>query len=218
MPQDIELEFGYISPMKVVNEPDFPITDAACKEATGKTLAEWFAELDGMGGLTIGRRECGLHFQNAKVPAWWTSTLPIEYERHHDVKKKDGMFEGYTICVTKNIAAPVDKVYSIWTNPASFADLYGDNVKADFGEGGSFSCDAGTKAVMTRVRPDKDLRFTWEHPGCTAPMTVDVQFQDNKGKTLMNVMTSRIQTRGEADGLRNAWGEFLNRLKAKAEG
>jgi hypothetical protein len=48
-------------------------------------------------------------------------------------------------------------------------------------------------------------------------MTVDVMFQDNKGKCLMNVMTSRIQTRGESDGLRNAWGEALSRLKALAE-
>ena len=37
-------------------------------------------------------------------------------------------------------------------------------------------------------------------------MRVDVQFQDNNGKCLMNVMTSRIQTRPESDGLRNAWG------------
>jgi hypothetical protein len=33
----------------------------------------------------------------------------------------------------------------------------------------------------------------------------------------MNVMTSRIQTRAEADGLRNAWTEFLNGLKKMCE-
>lgn len=71
--------------------------------------------------------------------------------------------------------------------------------------------------MFARIRPNKDLRFTWEHPGVSAPMTVDVMFQDNKGKTLMNVMTSRIQTRPEADGLRDAWGEALNRLKAIVE-
>ncbi len=35
-------------------------------------------------------------------------------------------------------------------------------------------------------------------------LRVDVQFQSYKGKCLMNVMTSRIQTRPESDGLRNA--------------
>ncbi len=48
-------------------------------------------------------------------------------------------------------------------------------------------------------------------------MLVDVQFQDNKGKCLMNVMTSRTQTRAEADGLRNAWTDALNRLKEMCE-
>jgi hypothetical protein len=48
-------------------------------------------------------------------------------------------------------------------------------------------------------------------------MQVDVQFQDAKGKCLMNVMTSRIQTRAESDGLRNAWTDALNRLKAICE-
>jgi hypothetical protein len=48
-------------------------------------------------------------------------------------------------------------------------------------------------------------------------MQVDVMFQDNKGKCLMNVMTSRIQTRDEADGLRNAWSEALTRLKSLSE-
>ena len=45
----------------------------------------------------------------------------------------------------------------------------------------------------------------------------DVMFQDNKGKTLMNVMPSRVQTRDEADGLREAWGEALDKLKVICE-
>ncbi len=41
--------------------------------------------------------------------------------------------------------------------------------------------------------------------------------QDNKGKTLMNVVPSRVQMRAEADGLRRAWGEALSKLKAMCE-
>ena len=203
--------------MKVVNTPDFPVNDAACKEATSKTMAEWFAEFDGMDGLAKGRRAIGQYMLERKVSAWWAATLVVEYERSHDLKKKDGLYEGYTICVTKNISSPVEKTYAAWVDPAVFGKLFGDNVKQDVSEGGSMACDGGTNATFTRVRPNKDLRFSWEHPGCTTPMTVDVQFQDNTGKTQMNVMTSRIQTRGEADGLRNAWGQFLTGLKGVCE-
>lgn len=204
--------------MKVSNKSDHVIDDASCKAATGKTLKEWFAELDKMEGLKIGRREAINHiYASCNKDAWWPTTIYVEYEKHHGILKKDGMSEGYTICVTKTISAPVSKTYSVWSDSKKFDEIFGDSPKQELKEGGTLSCSSGCKATFTRVRPDKDLRFTWEHPGCTAPMTVDVQFQDNKGKTLMNVMTSRIQTRGEADGLRDAWANALNMLKALSE-
>lgn len=203
--------------MKVVNQPDFEITSAACKAATGKTIEEWFADLDANGGETAGRRNNTQHIYLQTKDAWWATTVVVEYERSKGQVKKDGLVEGFTICVTKNINAPVAKVYSTWTDPAAFEALFGDNARQDVRDGGEIACDAGCKGVFTRIRHEKDLRFTWEHPGCSAPMTVDVQFQDVKGKTLMNVMTSRIQTRGEADGLRNAWSDFLVQLKSRSE-
>ncbi|MBL8064644.1 MAG: SRPBCC domain-containing protein [Chthonomonadaceae bacterium] len=205
--------------MKVTNTPDNPVTDAACKSATGKTLQEWFKELDAYDGLKKGRRD-STNYMYDKIgtkDAWWPTTIYVEYEAHHGVKKKDGFGEGYSICCTKGISAPVDKVYATWTDAGKFKEMFGDNGRQDVKEGGEIACEAGCKATFTRVRPDKDLRFTWEHPGCTMPMQVDVMFQDNKGKCLMNVMTSRIQTRDEADGLRNAWSEALTRLKSLSE-
>lgn len=203
--------------MKVTHSADFPVTDAACKKATGKTLKQWFAELDSIEGLKKGRRECIRYIYAQHADAWWPTTIFVEYEAHKKVVKKDGQPEGYTICVTKSIAAPVKKVYQTWTDPKSFADFFGDKAKQTVKEGGSFACQAGCQGEFTRVRPEKDLRFSWSHPECTLPMQVDVQFQDNKGKCLMNVMTSRVQTREEADGLRNAWTTALNRLKAICE-
>lgn len=203
--------------MVVTNKSDFPVTDESCKAATGKTLKDWFAELDSIDGLKKGRRDCTQHINAHKADPWWPTTIYVAYEAHHGVTKKDGLPEGYTVCCTKTIAAPVERVYAIWTNSTTFADWYGDGGTEDVSEGGGFSCKAGTKASFTRIRENKDLRFTWEHPGCSGPMTVDVMFQDNKGKCLMNVMPSRIQTREEADGLREAWGAALTRLKALAE-
>jgi len=203
--------------MQVVNKSDFPVTDTECKKATGKTLKQWFQELNGIEGLKKGRRACVQYIYEQHADAWWPTTIFVEYEKHHDVKKKDGLPEGYTICVTKSIGAPVAKVYKSWTNAATFKEMFGDGATQSVEVDGQISCKAGCKGTFTRVRPDKDLRFTWEHKGCTAPMQVDVQFQDNKGKCLMNVMTSRIQTRAEADGLRNAWTQTLNQLKTICE-
>jgi len=43
--------------MKVEIAADFPVTDAACKKATGKSLKEWFAEIDSRDDLKTKRRE-----------------------------------------------------------------------------------------------------------------------------------------------------------------
>ena len=173
--------------MKVVNKPDFPVTDAACKKATGKSLKQWFKELHGMDGLKKGRRTCTQHIYTKELGAWWPTTIYVEYESHHRVTKKDGLAEGYSICATKSISAPVAKVYKAWTNAAKFAEMFGDGGKQSVKLDGAISCKSGCQGTFTRIRPDKDLRFTWEHKGCTARMQVDVQFQDNKGKCLMNV-------------------------------
>lgn len=203
--------------MKVVNKPDHPVTTEECKTATGKSLEEWFEFLDSIDGIKKGRRNSMLEMWKPGTDNWWPTTVYVEYEAHKGVKKKDGLGEGYSICSTKTIAAPVEKVYATWTDPAKFKEMFGDNGKQELVEGGAITCDAGCKGVFSRIRENKDLRFTWEHPGCTAPMVVDVMFQDNKGKTLMNVMTSRIQSRAESDGLRDAWAAALARLKALAE-
>ena len=103
--------------MRVTNKSDFPVTDAACKKATGKTLKQWFTELDGIDGLGKGRRASTQHIY-AEVPdAWWPTTIYVAYEAHHGVTKKDGLGEGYSICATKTIKAPVAKVYETWTDP-----------------------------------------------------------------------------------------------------
>jgi uncharacterized protein YndB with AHSA1/START domain len=205
--------------MQVTNKPDFPVNDDVCKAATGKTFGEWFAFLDSIDGLKLGRRESAnrIYSTIGGTDAWWPTTIYVQYEGRHGVVKKDGLSEGYTICCTKTIGAPVEKTYAAWTDPKGFASFFCDTGKQELVEGGAIACSCGCKGSFSRIRENKDLRFTWEHPGATAPMMVDVQFQDNKGKTLMNVMTSRIQTREEADGLRDAWAGALNKLKALAE-
>jgi len=86
-------------------------------------------------------------------------------------------------------------------------------------DGGLFQNQDGDKGTFLRVRQNKDLRMTFENADLSSPTQVDVQFQDKgKGKTGLLVNHTRIQTRGEADGLRAAWGQALEHLKAVCEG
>ncbi len=207
--------------MRVAFQPDQPVTDDACKTATGKTLQQWFAALDGRGGTEQSRRDAiNWMYEQMGKDAWWPTTTWVEYERAKGiVNKKDGRVEGYNICVTKTIAAPVAEVYQAWSDAKLLGKWFGAGTKAAVKDGGRFEDDGGHSGEYLRVRADKDLRFTWLDGKAEAATQVDVAFADKgKGKTGITLNHQRIQNRPEADGLRAAWGEALERLKGMLEG
>ena len=205
--------------MKVKYEAEFPETDAACKKSTGKTMKQWFKALEDQGELTKKRRDAinWLHAEMDK-DLWWCTTVWVEYERANGVVKKDGLGEGYNICVTKTVAAPVAEVFEAWANPGQLSEWFGSDVKADASDGGRFNDGCGNSGEYLRVRENKDLRFTWENDEAESATRVDVAFADKgKGKTGITLNHQRIQNRREADGLRKAWGESFDSLKSMLE-
>lgn len=205
--------------MKYKLESDHPVTNEAAKTATGKTLDQWFAELDRWDGLKKGRRAVNNHLYEQKLDPWWCTTIAIEYEKHHDARKKDGFFEGYFICSTKTISAPVEEVFAAWSDGDRLSRWFGESTRADAKDGGTYKNKDGDEGKFLRVRENKDIRLTFENPAFSAPSQIDVQFQDKgKGKTGVTVSHARIQARAEADGLRVSWAEALDKLKALCEG
>ncbi len=204
--------------MKFTPKSDHPVTNEAAKAATGKTLDQWFKELDKADGLKLGRREINNRLYEQKLDPWWCATIAVEYEKHHDLRKKDGLYEGYFVCATKTVAAPPADVFKAWSSGAELNKWFGSGSKAEVKDGGTFENKDGDKGTFLRVRQNKDLRLTFENPGLSAATQVDVQFQDKgKGKTGLLVNHTRIQTRAEADGLRAAWAQVLDQLKSICE-
>jgi uncharacterized protein YndB with AHSA1/START domain len=204
--------------MKHTFKSEHPVTNEAAKAATGKTLDQWFKELDKADGLKLGRREINNRLYEQKIDPWWCATIAVEYEKHHDVRKKDGLFEGYFVCATKTIAAPPADVFKAWSTGTELSKWFGGGTKADVKDGGSFENKDGDNGTFLRVRQNKDIRMTFENAELSAPTQVDVQFQDKgKGKTGLLVNHTRIQSRAEADGLRAAWAQALDQLKATCE-
>lgn len=201
--------------MKIEIRSDHPVDEATCKARTGRTLGEWSALLAGRGE---GRREAinWLYEQMGK-DAWWPTTVWVEHERRHGiVHKKDGLGEGYNICVTKTIAAPPEAIYRAFTDPGAAGWL---GLREAATEGSAFADEAGNRGTWLRLRPGKDVRLAWQTAGLPHPTQVDAAFADKgKGRTGITLMHQRIQTRDEADGLRQAWSAGFDRMKAALEG
>ena len=195
-------------------------TDAACKEATKKTLAQWYARLDELGGPAKGRRELVQALMaGEKLAEWWATTIVVEYERARGVHEKDGQPKGYSICSTKTIAAPLERVFAAFGAAADLDRWLGPKTKVAFEDGGALTNGDGDRLTFTRIRAQKDLRLAWEHATRAPGSLVEVLFADKgKGKTGLTLNHTRIQARRDADELRAGWSAAFDTLKKHLEG
>jgi uncharacterized protein YndB with AHSA1/START domain len=209
---------GAALPVKVERRSDHAVSEASCKEATGKTLAAWFKALDKHGGITLGRRELGNWVQEAhEVEGWWAATIVNEYEIARGDLAKDGKPKGYSICPTKNINASPKQCYGAFASSAALDAWFGPRNSIELSEGGAWRCADGNRATIRTVNPGKNIRLIAEDEGLTLPAPVEIKFTPNGAKCTVMISIERLQTRAEADGYRRAWGEALDRLKAAVE-
>lgn len=199
--------------MRVHLISEHEVGDEACVKSTGKPLAYWVEQIASRPELAGSRREAinWLYAEMNKDP-WWPTTAWVEYEARHGIVKKDGRPEGYNICVTKTIAAPLARVF-----PSFDADRLADWFGPVRAEGESFTDDSGNRLTIVRARDGKDHRWRWQTAGVEAETEVDIHLSEKAGKTGIVLNHNRIPSREEADGLRAAWGEALARLKSLLE-
>jgi uncharacterized protein YndB with AHSA1/START domain len=195
--------------MKVVYKAQNEVSSPSAKAATGRTLEQWYAELDAYGGPAKGRRNLTQYlFGELKVDAWWATTIVVEYEKARGVHEKDGLPKGYGICVTKALTTPPETVLN------QFADGSWWIAKgARVAEGAGFDTGDGYKGVFKKVTPGKVIRFTWNGPNHHPGEIVEIKCTVTAGKTSVLFMHDRLQTRAAADGMRDAWAAILNDLK-----
>lgn len=204
--------------MKIEIRADRPLDDVSCRADTGRSLAEWFALLDARGGPGQGRREIGnFLYDSHKLDPWWIASLNIAYEAQHGLLEKDGRAKGYTICATKSIKAAPDDCYAQFATVGALDAWLGAGTTLDLREGGTLANADGNRAAIRKLSPGKTLRLLWQQADAAPDTPVEIKFQPAGAKTTVMITHDRLQTRADADGLRRAWGEALERLKARLE-
>jgi len=205
--------------MKVERKADHAVSEASCKEATGKTLAEWFKALDKHGGIPLGRRELSKWMEHEHgLSTWWAATVTHEYEIARGDLAKDGKPKGFSICPTKSIKASPKECYAAFATTNALDQWFGPKHDLDLREGGHWRNGDGNRASIRKVNAGKSIRLIAEDAGLTLPTPLEIKFTPNGANCTVMVAIERLQTRAEADGYRRAWGEALDRLKAHVEG
>jgi len=204
--------------MKVERKSDHAVSEASCKGATGKSLAEWFKALDQQGGIALGRRALSNWLmEESKVEPWWSSTIVNEYEIARGDFAKDGKPKGYSICPTKSIKSSASVCYAAFATAEALDRWFGPKHEVDFRDGGHWRNADGNRATIRKANAGKNIRLIAEDEGLTLPTPVEIKFEGKGDKCTVMVSIERLQTRAEADGYRHAWSEALSRLKVVLE-
>ena len=169
------------------------MSDEAIKAKTGCPWARWVTSLDAHHAHTWTHREIAdfVHTKY-KVPAWWTQTVTVGYERIKGLRaigqRRDGSYE---VTKSRTFAAPVSRVYR------AFRDA---RVR------GQWLPDVAL-TVRTATR-DKSMRITW--PDGTS---VEAMFyRKGAGKSQLAITHRRLKAQTAAVELKTYWTERLDAL------
>lgn len=181
-----------------VDEAGLLTSDVSMRRRTGKGHAEWFALLDGWGATGHSHTEIARWLAEAHdVPGWWTQNITVAYERARGMRARHQMRDGYSISVTKTVAADPAAALGAFTDLA-IRERWLPNAPME---------QRPTRAVLA-------ARFDWADPSSRVVVGVARKGPD---KVTVAVAHERIADAAAAERLKTYWRERLAELKTVLE-
>ena len=168
------------------------MSNAVIKERTGCTWDKWVKSLDYHGAEKMTHREIAdLVSEKYKVPAWWTQTVTVGYERIKGLRargqRRDGSFEASK---SRTFKVPVQELFDAWNNTRTRKRWLDSDVK-----------------IRTATSP-KSMRITWADGNIVAVGF----YPKGEGKSSVAVQHPKLADRATADSMKAFWSERLDAL------
>ena len=178
--------------------PELLTSDESMRRATGKGHGEWFAILDTWGatGHTHSEIASWLNAEHG-VPGWWSQNITVNYERARGMRRPGQMADGFSVSVSRTIAAEPDRVLAAFTDAA---------IRERWLPGGPMR-QRPTRAALT-------ARFDWADPKSRVVVIVNPKGSD---KSVVNVTCEQVPDADAAEALKGRWRASLGDLKARLE-
>jgi hypothetical protein len=184
--------------MATKRKPYVPaMSDAAVKAKTGMNWRGWFELLDDAGARKLGHKAIAQTLAAKHgVPGWWAQMLTVEYERARGLRAKHETSRGFSVSVSKTVAASVSDLY---------AAVARDARRKQWFPRGAFAMSSQTK--------DKYLRGSWNE-GARLEMGF---YAKGAGKAQIAIQVSTLARRADVEMQRKAWRAALSKLQGVLE-
>jgi uncharacterized protein YndB with AHSA1/START domain len=174
------------------------VSEEAMLDRTGRQLADWFVILDARDAAALTHTEIArwLVSEHA-VEGWWSQTITVAYERARGRRVLHQTAAGFSVGVTRTIAATPDAVTAAFRDPerrpAWFPDARLDVHAGYTGKRGRYDWTAPVSKVWVDQAPKPD------------------------GRTTVTVTHERLPDAGTVAVMKERWRAALDRLKAMLE-
>ncbi|MBK8268119.1 MAG: hypothetical protein IPK83_07345 [Planctomycetes bacterium] len=169
------------------------IGDDAVRKATGQGWKEWIALIDDAGGAEISHAKIAEHLaERCNVAPWWSQMVTVGYEQAKGRRVKHEKPAGYEIGVSKTLAAPVERVFEAWHNPAVRKKWLVDH-----------------RFSIRKATPFKSMRIDW----VDGKTRLSLNFYSKRdGKSLVTVQHMKLTSSAQAKRQKAYWAGQLQRL------
>lgn len=175
-----------------------PTSDAALRRATGRGYDDWFLLLDDVDARSWRHPEIAAWLRSEHAVAWWwAQTITVGYERARGLRAVHQVRGGYSVSVTRTIAADAADVLAAFTSEEIRRRWLPDAVLEP----------RPTRAAGT-------ARFDWDVPPSRLVVYVDPKAST---RTVLTVQHERLPDAGTAERLKAEWRERLTALRTMLE-
>lgn len=201
---------------------DAKISDEAVATRTGKSWAEWYRILNRWGAAEKGHKATAawLHESRDLTP-WWAQMVTVQYERERGLREKHQKPDGYSVSVSRLVAASAPKAFDALSRPADLSRWFTRGARANVEVGGSYSNRDGDRGRFLAVARPRRLRMTWENekhaPGSIVEFAITTAGGAKGPKSRVEVTHSRLATRRDAETMKEAWSWALDSLRSYLE-
>ena len=123
-----------------------------------------------------------------------------------------------TSLVEEKINAPVDRLYSAWSDAGQLSRWFTTSHVHDFRVGGSYHNDDKDEGVFLEIENNKKIRLTWENKEHCPGTEVEVIFEPlQTGSSKITIIHSKLSSQQHYDSMNTGWRWAVYSLKSYLE-